>query len=72
MNALHQYMFDTYRAARHDEPPPPVPGALDVATLKAVRDHRRFEAVLTARPARGRLRAALMRRLHAGRCRHTP
>ncbi|MFJ9807811.1 hypothetical protein ACIRTB_06255 [Streptomyces sp. NPDC101158] len=72
MNALHQYLFDAYRSARHDEPPPPVPGALDIATLRAVRDHRRFEAVLAGRPARGRLRGALLRRLHAGRGQAAP
>ncbi|MEV5972888.1 hypothetical protein [Streptomyces sp. NPDC051921] len=66
MNALHQYLFDAYRAARHDEPPPPVPGALDVAALRAARDHRRFEAVLAGRPARGRVRRALRCWLHRG------
>ncbi|MFI8824595.1 hypothetical protein [Streptomyces sp. NPDC053431] len=66
MNALHQYLFDAYRAARQDEPPPPVPGALDVAALRAVRDHRRFEAVLTGRPATGRVRGALGRWLRPG------
>ncbi|TXS31632.1 hypothetical protein EAO70_01660 [Streptomyces sp. adm13(2018)] len=63
MNALHQYLFDTYRADRLGEPAPPVPGTHDVAVLLAVRDRRRFERVLVGRPARGGLRTALRRLL---------
>ncbi|MFF0434680.1 hypothetical protein ACFYU9_20900 [Streptomyces sp. NPDC004327] len=59
MNALHQYLFDAYRSAQHETPAPPVPGSQDLAVLRAARDHRRFEAVLAGRPARGRLRLAL-------------
>ncbi|WP_030693189.1 hypothetical protein [Streptomyces globisporus] len=66
MNALHQYLFDTYRAARLGEPMPPAPGTHDVAVLRAARDRGRFERVVTGRRAGGglrlRLRAALHRR----------
>ncbi|WP_312847649.1 hypothetical protein [Streptomyces sp. WAC08241] len=61
MNAMHQYLFDAYRAARVGEPPPPEPGTHDLAVLRAVRDRRRFERVLAGRPARGGLRRALRR-----------
>ncbi|MFB6838482.1 hypothetical protein [Streptomyces sp. NPDC056361] len=59
MNALHQYLFDTYRAARLGEPAPPEPGAHDVAVLRALRDRRRFERVLAGRPPRGPVGTAL-------------
>ncbi|MFF1507401.1 hypothetical protein [Streptomyces sp. NPDC058326] len=52
MNALHQYLFDSYRAACLGEPPPPQPGTHDVALLRAARDRRRFERVVAGRPAR--------------------
>ncbi|MFB7517498.1 hypothetical protein [Streptomyces sp. NPDC056144] len=65
MNALHQYLFDTYRAEQLGEPMPPAPGTHDVAVLRQIRDRRadrrRFERVLAGRPARGGLRAALLR-----------
>ncbi|MGV9692270.1 hypothetical protein ACWDUX_24540 [Streptomyces sp. NPDC003444] len=61
MNALHQYLFDTYRSASIGAPPPPAPGTHDVAVLRAVRDRRRFERVLAGRPAGGALRRALRR-----------
>ncbi|MFF8775196.1 hypothetical protein [Kitasatospora sp. NPDC015120] len=67
MNALHQHLLDSYRAARHAEPAPPLPGTHDLAVLRSARDHRRFEAVLAGRPAAGRLRLAL-RRLRPGTC----
>ncbi|MGW2304227.1 hypothetical protein [Streptomyces sp. NPDC001809] len=63
MNALHQYLFDTYRAERLGEPAPPAPGTHDVAVLRAVRDRRRFERVLAGRPTRSGLRTALRRLL---------
>ncbi|WP_309050121.1 hypothetical protein [Streptomyces sp.] len=70
MNALHQYLFDTYRAARLGEPVPPAPGTYDVALFRAAVDRRRFERVVAGRPARGRLRrrvaAALRRRDGSG------
>ncbi|MEF9883668.1 hypothetical protein [Streptomyces sp. P9-A4] len=63
MNAMHQYLFDAYRAARLGEPAPPAPGTHDVAVLRAVRERRRAERERAGRPARGalrhRLRAAL-------------
>ncbi|MER7947762.1 hypothetical protein ABTY59_10295 [Streptomyces sp. NPDC096079] len=65
MNALHQYLFDTYRATSLGESPPPAPGTHDVAVLRAVRDRRRFERVVAGRRAGGglrlRLRTALRR-----------
>ncbi|WP_328944037.1 hypothetical protein OG259_23395 [Streptomyces sp. NBC_00250] len=63
MNALHQYLFDTYRADRLGEPAPPAPGTHDVAVLRSVRDRRRFERVMAGRPARGGLGTALRRLL---------
>ncbi|MGA5063208.1 hypothetical protein ACPB9E_05405 [Streptomyces exfoliatus] len=66
MNALHQYLFDTYRAARLGEPAPPAPGTHDIAVLRAVRERRRFERALAGRRARGRLRTALWPRRHGG------
>ncbi|PKV87067.1 hypothetical protein [Streptomyces sp. TLI_146] len=63
MDAIQQHMLDTYRAARLQEPPPPLPGTHDVRTLRELRDYRRFEAVLSGRLAEGRLRAALTRLL---------
>ncbi|WP_411109667.1 hypothetical protein [Streptomyces sp. c-19] len=66
MNALHQYLFDTYRAARLGEPAPPAPGTHDIAVLRAVRERRRFERALAGRRARGRLRTALRHRWRGG------
>ncbi|MCX4787556.1 hypothetical protein OG369_15585 [Streptomyces sp. NBC_01221] len=37
MNALQQHVIDSYRAARHGEPPPAPPGRHDRAVLRAVR-----------------------------------
>lgn len=68
MNALHQYLLDSYRAERHGERMPPVPGARDIETLRAVRDARRFDAVVAGRPARGRLRTALGRWVRPRAC----
>ncbi|MER5352303.1 hypothetical protein ABT093_18485 [Kitasatospora sp. NPDC002551] len=67
MSALQQHLLDGYRAAQHAEPAPPLPGTRDVAVLRAVRDHRRFEAVLAGRPATGRLRLAFHRWLRPAR-----
>ncbi|MEU9974001.1 hypothetical protein [Streptomyces sp. NPDC051014] len=62
MSIVQQYFLDTCRARRHGEPVPPAPGTHDVRVARAVREHRRFRAVLAGRPARGRLRAAVLRR----------
>ncbi|MFF7335241.1 hypothetical protein ACIQU5_19015 [Streptomyces sp. NPDC090306] len=68
MSVTQQYLLDTYRARTLGEPAPPAPGTHDVRTLRALRDHRRFRAVLAGRPAGGRLRRALgLRRHHAPR-----
>ncbi|MER5707906.1 hypothetical protein [Streptomyces sp. NPDC002122] len=67
MNAMHQYLFDTYRAARLGDPMPPAPGTHDVAVVRSVVDRRRFERVLAGRPARGPLRMALRRWLRPSR-----
>ncbi|MFI9211231.1 hypothetical protein ACIGW7_24325 [Streptomyces sp. NPDC053253] len=67
MNAMHQYLFDTYRAARLGDPMPPAPGTHDVAVVRSVVDRRRFERVLAGRPARGPLRTALHRWLRPSR-----
>ncbi|WP_371653992.1 MULTISPECIES: hypothetical protein [unclassified Streptomyces] len=72
MDAIQQHMLDTYRTARLQEPPPPLPGTHDVRTLREIRDYRRFEAVLSGRLAHGRLRAALARLLPSPRHHRTP
>ncbi|MFD6415589.1 hypothetical protein [Streptomyces sp. NPDC060194] len=59
MSTTAYYMLDVYRAAQHGDPAPPMPGRHDWQTLRALRDDRRFAAVVAGRPARGRLRAAL-------------
>ncbi|MEV7119473.1 hypothetical protein [Kitasatospora griseola] len=41
MNALHQYLLDSARAAHHGEPAPPLPGTHDLATLRAALTHHR-------------------------------
>ncbi|MFF1476550.1 hypothetical protein ACFVYD_03000 [Streptomyces sp. NPDC058301] len=67
MDAIQQHMLDTYRAARLQEPAPPLPGTHDVRTLRELRDYRRFEAVVHGHLATGRLRAALGRLLPSPR-----
>ncbi|MFC8350477.1 hypothetical protein [Streptomyces sp. NPDC057280] len=64
MSITQQYLLDTYRARQHGEPAPPAPGTHDRQVVRAWRDHRRFRAVLAERPARGRIRRSLSRRLH--------
>ncbi|WP_030260400.1 hypothetical protein [Streptomyces violens] len=71
MNAMQQHMIDVYRAAQRGEAAPPLPGAGDVRALRAVRDRRRFEAVVT--PSAGRLPArGLLRAVRALLGRRTP
>ncbi|WNI24113.1 hypothetical protein [Streptomyces sp. ITFR-16] len=59
MDAIQQQMFDSYRAVRRGELPPPLPGRHDRAVVRGVRERRRFDAVIAGRPARGRWRTAL-------------
>ncbi|MGW0995890.1 hypothetical protein [Streptomyces sp. NPDC002520] len=63
MSVTEQYLLDVHRARTHGEPEPPAPGRHDLDVLRELRDHRRFRAVLAERPARGRFRRALSRRL---------
>ncbi|MEU6592792.1 hypothetical protein ABZ923_26775 [Streptomyces sp. NPDC046881] len=63
MSITQQYLLDSYRARLHDEPEPPAPGRHDLGLARELRDYRRFRAVVAGRPARGRLRRALARRL---------
>lgn len=67
---MQQHMIDAYRAAQRGEAAPPLPGTGDVQALRAVRDWRRFEAVVTA-PA-DRLPARLLRAVRAFLGRHAP
>ncbi|MFI1210544.1 hypothetical protein ACH4UV_23405 [Streptomyces sp. NPDC020802] len=61
MSITQQYLLDTHRARQHGDPTPPAPGEHDWQAMRELRDHRRFRAALTGRPARGRTRAALAR-----------
>ncbi|SHI09940.1 hypothetical protein [Streptomyces sp. 3214.6] len=63
MSITQQYALDAYRARQHGEPPVPALGAHDWQVMRELRDHQQFRAVLAGRPARGRLRRALARRL---------
>lgn len=63
MSITQQYLLDSHRARLHGEPEPPTPGRHDLQALRELRDHRRFRAVLAGRPAHGRLRHFLERRL---------
>ncbi|MFM9372422.1 hypothetical protein [Streptomyces sp. Da 82-17] len=70
MSVTQQYLLDSYRAAQQGAPQPPAPGRDDWRTVRELRDHRRFEAVVRERPARGRLRLALSRFLRTGGTAH--
>ncbi|MGW7426461.1 hypothetical protein ACWGJB_41865 [Streptomyces sp. NPDC054813] len=61
MSIVQQHFLDTYRAQQHGEPAPPALGARDVRVARAARDYRRFRAVVAGRPARGRIRGAVVR-----------
>ncbi|MEV5383752.1 hypothetical protein [Streptomyces sp. NPDC052721] len=65
MSITQQYLLDSYRARLHGEPGPPAPGRHDLDLVRAVRDDRRFRAVIAGRPAHGRLRRTLTRLLRA-------
>ncbi|MFG2715014.1 hypothetical protein ACGFX2_31305 [Streptomyces goshikiensis] len=67
MTAIEQYLIDTYRAAQHASPMPPLPGAHDTAVIRAARAHVQFQAVLDGRPARHPWIAALRRLLRRPR-----
>ncbi|MFD4032857.1 hypothetical protein ACFWVP_20700 [Streptomyces sp. NPDC058637] len=45
MDIVQQQMLDSYRAAQHGEPPPPLPGRHDREVLRDLRRH------LLGRPA---------------------
>ncbi|MFE2014653.1 hypothetical protein [Streptomyces sp. NPDC059491] len=60
MNAMHQYLFDAYRAARLGEPAPPAPGTGELALLKAVRERRRLARVAEARREGGSPRRSVL------------
>ncbi|MGW4319286.1 MULTISPECIES: hypothetical protein [unclassified Streptomyces] len=64
MSITQQYALDVYRARQHGEPLPPAPGRHDWQVVREFGEYRRFRAVLTGRPAHGRLR-----RPRAGRLR---
>ncbi|MFF0715998.1 hypothetical protein ACWEVM_08965 [Streptomyces bauhiniae] len=61
MSLIQQHLFDTHRARQHGEPPPPDPGAGLLGLPGALRERRRFRAVLAGRPASGRLSGLLGR-----------
>ncbi|SES18202.1 hypothetical protein SAMN04487983_103443 [Streptomyces sp. yr375] len=63
MSITQQYALDVYRARKHGEPPVQAPGAHDWQVMRELRDYQRFRAVLAGRPAHGRLRRLLSRRL---------
>ncbi|MFE3630395.1 hypothetical protein [Streptomyces goshikiensis] len=67
MTAIEQYLIDTYRAAQHASPMPPLPGEHDMAAFRAARARVRFRAVLDGRPARHPWTAALRRLLRRPR-----
>ncbi|UXX93916.1 hypothetical protein N7U49_21110 [Streptomyces sp. AD2-2] len=61
MSITQQHALDSYRAQRLGETPPPPPGTHDWQTVRELRGCRQFRAVVTGRPARGRVRRALGR-----------
>jgi hypothetical protein len=63
MSITEQYLLDTYRARQRGEAAPPAPGAHDWQVVRELRDRREFHAVLASRPAPGRVRRILGRRL---------
>ncbi|KIQ66558.1 hypothetical protein TR51_03085 [Kitasatospora griseola] len=62
MNALHQYLLDSARAAHHGEPAPPLPGTHDLATLRAALSHHRETRRLDTHHYEPRRPAAGLRR----------
>ncbi|MGK4578570.1 hypothetical protein [Kitasatospora sp. HPMI-4] len=56
MSLTQQYLLDTHRARQLGQPAPPAPGTGELRLLRALRDYRRFRALLAGYPARGRTR----------------
>ncbi|MEV6397313.1 hypothetical protein AB0M39_21490 [Streptomyces sp. NPDC051907] len=55
MNAMHQYMLDSYRSSQqHGDRTPPQPGLHDWQVVREVCDYRRLPSVLPSRSAQGR------------------
>ncbi|WP_328830741.1 hypothetical protein OHT77_25230 [Streptomyces sp. NBC_00252] len=67
MSITQQHALDTYRARRLGETPPPPPGTHDRQTARELRGYWQFRAVVTGRPAGGRVRRALGRLGRLGR-----
>ncbi|MEW2396271.1 hypothetical protein [Streptomyces sp. NPDC046862] len=67
MSITEQHILDIYRAQRRGEPVPPAPGVHDWEVVRELHDQRRFRAVVAGRPARRRVRSALVRLLWATR-----
>ena len=67
MSITQQHALDTYRARRLGETPPPLPGTHDWRTARELRGYWQFRAVVTGRPAGGRVRRALGRLGRLGR-----
>ncbi|GAA4061986.1 hypothetical protein [Streptomyces shaanxiensis] len=63
MSITQHHLLDAHRAWQHGEAAPPAPGTLDRQVVREWRAYRRFRAVVAGRPAPGRIRQALGRRL---------
>ncbi|GAA2240233.1 hypothetical protein GCM10010430_22090 [Kitasatospora cystarginea] len=61
MSVTQQYLLDTHRARQLGQPTPLAPGMGELRLLCALREYRRFRAVLAGRPALGRIRHTLAR-----------
>ncbi|MFJ8617370.1 hypothetical protein ACIRD4_16070 [Streptomyces clavifer] len=51
MDIVQQQMLDSWRAAQHGEPPPPLPGRHDREVLREVRRRLAARAAAQRRPA---------------------
>ncbi|MCL8013730.1 hypothetical protein [Streptomyces sp. AS02] len=63
MSITQHHLLDAHRAWQHGEAPPPAPGTHDQKVVLDWREYRRFRTVVAGRPAHGRIRQALGRRL---------
>ncbi|MEG3628408.1 hypothetical protein [Streptomyces poriticola] len=63
MSITQEHILAVHRARQRGEYAPPAPGVHERQVVEAWRERRRFRAALAGRPARGRLRRALARRL---------